>query len=182
MKKWLSILFASLLILLTFSACAGQSSEPYTYTCNYNNQELLLTVDPANNTISDGVNTYTYEIRDTNIEIIYPNGATYWYSNVNGGNVSSGWSKDYDSELYLSGFVLEGALGELPTATPRSTNFVLILLCLLVGIIMLSYPRIAWYCTHGWMYQNAEPSNAALISARISGAVLLVLALVLLVL
>lgn len=182
MKKQLSMLFAFLLILFSFSACAISSNEPYTYTCQYNSQELLLTVDPANNTISDGIYTYTYEITDSTIKIIYPDGSSYWFSTNAQGGSSAGWSDDYDWERYLSGFAMEGAFDPLISPPRNPKNLLLIFLVLAVGFVNIAYPKFAWYCTNGWMYKDAEPSDAALIAARVSGAVCVFLGIFLLIL
>jgi len=43
------------------------------------------------------------------------------------------------------------------------------ILFIILGAIGVIFPRISWYMSVGWQFKNAEPSTAALISARIGG-------------
>ena len=134
MKKWVCMLFSFLLVLLTFSAC---KNEPYTYRSLYGPDEYLLTVDPLNCTISDGANIYHYDISDhsNGVTINYPNGSIYWRVQDKQGNVTRRWSAEYDSDLYLDGFILEGALDQLLTTPYQLKNTVLVLLSLVSGSV-----------------------------------------------
>ena len=39
-----------------------------------------------------------------------------------------------------------------------------------MGIFNAAAPRAAWYLSYGWRYKDAEPSDAALVVARLGGA------------
>jgi len=43
------------------------------------------------------------------------------------------------------------------------------ILFIILGAVGVFFPRISWYLGVGWQFKNAEPSAAALISARVSG-------------
>ncbi|RKP53245.1 hypothetical protein D7Z26_15610 [Cohnella endophytica] len=43
------------------------------------------------------------------------------------------------------------------------------ILFIIMGAVGVFFPRISWYMGVGWQFKNAEPSTAALISARIGG-------------
>lgn len=43
------------------------------------------------------------------------------------------------------------------------------ILFIIMGVVGVFFPRISWYLGVGWQFKNAEPSTAALVSARISG-------------
>jgi hypothetical protein len=42
-------------------------------------------------------------------------------------------------------------------------------LFIIMGAVGVFFPRISWYLGVGWQFKNAEPSTAALISARVGG-------------
>ncbi|MFB9324475.1 DUF6199 family natural product biosynthesis protein [Paenibacillus aurantiacus] len=43
------------------------------------------------------------------------------------------------------------------------------ILFIILGMVGLFFPRAIWFLGVGWQFKNAEPSSAALISARITG-------------
>ncbi len=43
------------------------------------------------------------------------------------------------------------------------------ILFIILGIVGLLFPKVSWYLGVGWQFKNAQPSTAALISARIGG-------------
>ena len=43
------------------------------------------------------------------------------------------------------------------------------IICLLIGLFNLFCPYGAWFLGYGWRYENAEPSDLALIATRIIG-------------
>jgi len=50
-----------------------------------------------------------------------------------------------------------------------------------VGMLVTAFPEGAWYLTHGWRFQNAEPSDAALIFERFGGIVTVIVGIVMIV-
>ena len=51
------------------------------------------------------------------------------------------------------------------------------LLIMATGLLGLVFPRLSWYLAAGWKFQDAEPSDLALVVYRVSGAVAVVLGL-----
>ncbi|MBR4289365.1 MAG: hypothetical protein IKT52_01845 [Oscillospiraceae bacterium] len=134
MKKLLLLI----LVLLMLVGCAYE--EPQTvYTVGIEN--VHLTVDTQNQTISDGLFTYHYTVtasgNSTRINITYPNGATYYWA-WSGNTGHGGWSEDYDDSTYTDGRTLRRALEHDPSGTQqkreRSGNPLLGLLAIGLGI------------------------------------------------
>lgn len=92
-----------------------------------------------------------------------------------------GWSEDYVEGTYVSGNILVDIVQE---EAPRKANpgkIIGAIILIDLGFMDIIFPRISWYLGYGWRYENAEPSNVALIFARIGGFVALVIGIVLLV-
>lgn len=181
MKRLLPLILALLLVLV---GCAYE--EPQTvYTVGIEN--VQLTVDTQNQTISDGLFTYHYTITATGnsskITITYPNGATYyWTWSGNAGH--GGWSEDYDDSTYADGRTLRLALEHDPSGTKkkreRSGNPLLGLLAIGLGIWNTGWPYSSWYLSHGWYYKDTEPSDAALAMTRFGGIISIIIGIILL--
>ena len=176
MKRLWGILFA---IVLTISllGCAKQET---VYTVSRNNIEFQI--DSEQKTVSDGNHTYRYELSGDSasyrITITYPNGSSYWF-NKSGSTGYGGWSDDYNETVYISGDVLVDVVQK---NVPEHTNpgkFVAALLLIALGIFDMAAPKVSWYLGYGWRYKNAEPSDAALIFARIGGGVVMLAGIIL---
>lgn len=180
MKRFVLLLMVFLLILLP--ACSSQSAEPYVVEKN----GIEYTVDQRNGTISDGEYTYQFQIHTTpqgiQTTITYPDGSTYWLSSTeNLGHV--GWSDDYDASPdspYSSGETLVSIAETRQPIKIEGTQVFISLILAALSIWYIVSPRSAWYLSYGWVYKGAEPSDAALVIARISGVVLLIFALIIL--
>ena len=165
MRRLLTVLLLACLLLLT--AC---DTGPYTVECSGS----AFTVDPENKTITQGSSIYHYEIGQSHIRITYPNGTVY--SQTIGSAVNTGtWSGAYEPDCYPEPDVLLDALfKELPQENFEG-NLFLTILCFGLGLWNVLSPKSAWYISHGWRYKNAEPSDLALLIARVSGVILLVM-------
>ncbi len=51
------------------------------------------------------------------------------------------------------------------------------LILILLGIFNMAAPEAAWYLEYGWRFRDAEPSEAALLFARIGGGFAIVIGL-----
>lgn len=60
-------------------------------------------------------------------------------------------------------------------------RIITILFVFAVGFLHLFWPRTAWYITQGWVYKNAEPSDAALTLNVILGFVFLLFGVIIIV-
>jgi len=170
-----------LLVLLLAAVLLGCGEQANTYTFSQNGTELL--VDTEHKTISDGINTYQYtysaEESSFSVTITYPNGASYRYSQ-SGGFGTGSWSDNYDESTYVDGDTLVDAVqeGASKWVKPKMSFGALILIAL--GAVEVGFPKVFWYLRYGWRYKDAEPSDAALIFARIGGIVVIILGIMLL--
>ena len=174
------IALALLMLLMAVSLCAcAQSDAPYTIE----KYDMTFRVDPANGILSDGTHAYAYTFSgDTSsyqINITYPNGASFWWSK-SGMTGHGGWSDDYDDTLYTDGNILCDVITEKAPKPANSGKIIAALLLVCVGIFNIASPHTAWYLQHGWRYKNAEPSDAAIAIRRISGAIAVFAAVILL--
>ena len=191
MKKRISILALSALLLLSLCACAEKKTqsalEPYTTGWD----GTVYTVTPIDNdkgTITDGTNTYSYCYDASgsgySVTFTYPDGETYRCtqngSTSSGAVFSSGSSSlDFDYDKYPDGMTLDRVLKRSPSAKSeeKSTkSWGIILFLLFVGSINTACPQLTWYLDVGWKVKDAEPSEAALAWNRGIGVVLLIIA------
>ena len=161
--------------LLLLCAC-GQST-PVVYTVTKGGEEF--DVDAQNGTVTSRDQVYTYRIDQNRIEITYPGGATYWWQQQENGGYG-GWSDDYDEMAYASGEVLRDVLSAETTPRGAPKNLFLSLLLAGFGVWNIASPYSSWYVSHGWQYKNVEPSESYLGFARLSGFVLIGVAILLL--
>lgn len=168
------VLILFLLAALFLWGCAPAQSV-VTVDASYQGKNITFTVDTENRTIYDGQHTYSYQIRGNSTYISYPNGASY-YETRNDSIANIGWSDNYDANSYMDGDMLITVLGQ---ATPekRGGNAFVNLFLIGLGAFYAFAPHAAWYLSYGWHYKDAEPSNASLAVARISGVIMMVLGL-----
>lgn len=175
MKRFWTVL-CTLLLSISLFGCTEQEAA---YTVSWNGMEFH--VDSAQKTISDGEYIYHYEFSGDsssfNVTITYPDGSSYWY-NQSGAVGQGGWSEDYVEGTYVSGDTLIDIVQETaPKSTsPGKITGALILIAL--GIFHVVFPKVSWYLGYGWRYKNAEASDAALIFARIGGAVAILMGII----
>ena len=168
MKKWLLFCLIAFCLSL-FAAC----SQPVEYSAWINGRDYLL--DTASQTISDGVNTFSYTASGTKdrytVEISYPDGTSYvWKQSGEGG--SGGWRAGLTDEYQYN---VDGSdLCDLVVKTlPDPPNYGLIILAVIlagIGIFNIARPRAAWFLNIGWKFKDAEPSEEA-ISAHVIGGI-----------
>lgn len=161
MKQFRLFLLLSLVAAL-FLGCAAT---PTSYTVLHG--DAKFTVNTELGTISDELYTYLYEIDGSgssrSVTITYPDGSTYWSSGSVGG-----WSNGYRPDRYADGDTL---LAVLEQSAPKEYTGkpILGLLLIALGLWYVLSPHSAWYLSYGWRYKDAEPSDTALVVARISG-------------
>lgn len=172
MKKFALIL----LFIMLFSMLSGCSNSR---TVTYNNREYTL--NTAEKTVTDGTNTYRYELDGTeshpSVKIIYPDGSSY-YSVKQGNAYISGNSDDYGNYGYTEGGILCDIVFEGTAEKTDAKVIILSLVLIAIGVISIIAPRKMWYLNYGWRFKNAEPSDVAIVLNRVCGAVLVVIGLV----
>ena len=182
MKKRFALLLA-LCLALFLCACSSITNTVHFVQKNGVDYE----VDTKAQTISDNDHTYQYHYSPGNssytITITYPNGSTYAVATT--GRISnSGHSADYNPELYTDGETLIRIVADVvhgnrePNPQFSSGKVILVVILLALGIFYLASPHTAWYLSRGWYYKDAEPSDAALTWARISGVIFILLAVI----
>lgn len=171
-------------VLLAASVLNGcQTANVYTVT----QDEETYTVDRVRKTIAcDGV-VYQFKItrsdeRSVDLDITYPDGSTYYWSNTDGLYRDS-WSDDYDplARGYVPGGMLRVILfqevrpsGQMVAGPELRVAFLL----LSVGVLLAVVPWAAWILAYGWRFKDAEPSDFALGANRILGITLIVIVMV----
>ena len=152
-----ALLFLLMLLALLLCACTRET-HPSVYEVEQNGR--VYTVDRENGVLTCGGQTYQYCVdKDGSIEILYPDGATFWWT-VRGNTGFGGWSDDYTERERVPG------------------NALFALAALGFGIWGLAAPYSAWYAAYGWRYQDAKPSVPALTAERVGGIVLIVVGLI----
>ena len=172
-----------LLILCLLAGCAAGGNAPATYSVEY--EGVTYRVDTQAGTLSDGTHTYTYTFsgnsRSYSVEILYPDGSSYWFR-MDAGVGQGGWSDDYDDSRYTDGDTLCEVLRQKAPAPKQDVtlNVLAALLLAAVGLLNLLAPHTAWYVEYGWRFKDSEPSDAALSFHRGAGIAALAVALILL--
>ncbi len=169
-------------ILITMLLCSCSQVETQ-YVVEKNGIEFKINSEAK--TIYDGTNVYKFNFAgnksEYEIDITYPDGSTYW-SNMNNGSGSGGWSNDYNPEKYIDGDILTNIiLNDAPKALKHSEGEVIaVIILVLLGIFNIAAPQLTWYLHYGWRYQDAEPSDFALTFNRIGGIIIIIIALIML--
>ena len=170
-----------LLTLCLLAGCAANSNTPATYTVEH--EGVTYQVDTQAGTLSDGAHTYGYtfsgDSRSYSVEILYPDGSSYWFR-MDTGVGQGGWSDDYDDSRYTDGDTLCEVLRQKAPAPRRDAPPIVIILVMVpIGLFSLLAQQTAWQLEYGWRFKDAEPSDTALAFQRIGGAVVLVVAFIL---
>ena len=169
MKKTILGLLAAVLAL---SVCACTGYENGTYTVEKRGVEYM--VDTEKHTIFDGTYTYQYEFSGDRtqywIDITYPDGSTYWWSDGSSGGVG-GWSGDYLHGYADGGVLCEILTEKAPGGAADSAKILAAIFIIAVGAVGVFSPYTVWYLGYGWRFRNAGPSDAALVFGRAGGVI-----------
>lgn len=144
-------------------------------------------VNTEEHTVSDGINLYSYTFSgsatDYEVHITLPDGSSYWQK-TSGNSTSCGWSDDYDPARFAEGDRLCDIIREKEAPSSVSSKYspgriLAAAILLIAGLLNIAAPEAAWQLSHGWVYKNAEPSDAILLCNRLGGVAALVLAAIL---
>lgn len=170
------IFLVLLLVALLLSACGAETVKTVEY------RGMAFTLDMENGTITHDGTVYEYEADthgdSTRYTVFYPDGASYsmaWSDYIGGGG---GDDRYYDADR-LDGDILVDVLRDNLPKEKEPGRFGLCLLVVALGVFYTAAPQAAWYLSRGWAYRNAEPSDAALAVARLSGIVVIIFGVIL---
>ena len=169
--KRIRILLPLFLLAFLLFGCT-EVHEAYSVTRN----GTEFRVNTYEGTITDGTHIYLIDIRGDSTTIIYPNGARYYWTQ-NGMSGFGGWDDNYDPDTYADGDVLIDILSE-DTRQALRGNIPAGILMIVIGAFNLRFPSKAWYLSYGWRFKDSEPSDTALVVARISGVVAMIIGFV----
>lgn len=143
-------------------------------------------------------------IDDYYFEVVYPDGSTY-SKNQNISSWSDDYYVHIDNpNNYIDGetlfnFILENLdtielFNDLPKAsllgvtTTNSPDYkkthvffehpLLFILIIITCVLSIAYPDIIFLLSHGWKFENAQPSELALFTTRMSGVIGIVILLI----
>lgn len=160
-----------LLFLLLLSGCSNESPRLISIPSHEGTAtDISATVDVSAKMITVGEDVYTYEKRADYITVVWPDGITYtqekrgetWFRNVSG---------TVNTEQYLSQNDLLEILERIPEE--KGINWFSVLVILL-GVLMLIYPKIFWFLRYGLYFRDAEMSPVAGVIFRGIGAIIIV--------
>ena len=167
MKKTALVLFMAVLILL--GGCAGGQSK--TFFVERDGESYL--VDTESQVIVDGGYVYQYSIdQDGGTTITYPNGSTYYHISV-GGMSASDASDDYDDSVYVSGDILVEIVSGI--AAPKS--ILVALMIVVAGVFTIVSPKVSGFWGGLLGDRKRESSAGMQLVSRISGVVIIVMAI-----
>lgn len=191
-----SLFFTESIVLATSGVVCPTEGKENVWEIRSSSREgsrLLYTVTPGEGDVllvetDRETEEYRYEFsgdkEDYRCEIRFPDGSDWNWSQRDGSGTGSGsW---YDSHMISSPYPDPDDLCEIiieSRVKPVSfggTKILAILFLAGAGLFQLLAPQTAWYLSYGWRYKNAEPSEAALVMGRISGVIVLIVAVILL--
>jgi hypothetical protein len=166
-----------LLFALVLTGCGTSVQEPY----EYSRDGWTVTVYPEESVIREGENIYLYTIEDqgsrVSYDITFPDGSRYHWTATDGGGMG-GWSEDFDENQFLfADFLVDALKASVPQAYRGHPILALILLA--VGIWQIKYPETLFYVNRGWMFREAEPSDAYLAMTRVGGGIVIIVGVIL---
>ena len=173
--KHFRVLLPLLVLALVLAGCAREP-EPYTYTFN----GKTIHIYPESGTIVDGLDVYRYtrtenEDRSISYVISYPNGGRYnWTESRHG---SEGGGTGINENMYLPAKVLVAAL-QAGEPEEKIGSPILGIPLIALGAWHALSPETIWYLKQGWMFKNAEPSDAAQFFIRFGGIGIAVMGLI----
>ncbi len=171
MKKALALCLC-LLLLFSLTGCRDQAPASVT------RGGTTYTIDPASRTITDGALACDYSISGNQITVTHPDGFSYTKSGnsyMGTGSLSGECPDNWDYGGFIDALEDYQEKGTIPWGRK-----LLALVLIGAGWLALAKPEWDWFLRRGWMYKDAEPSEAYLGVTRFSGILLLLVGLFLL--
>ena len=141
---------------------------------------IIFTVDPEAHTITDGKDVYIYKVTANSTTITYPDGRYFtWTYNEHGATGTGNRLENGNVSNRVLVSIAEEAAPRKASGKSHATVLATVIVALF-GVIAAVFPKASWYLSYGWRFKNAEPSEAALILARVSGILVAVVSVFLL--
>ncbi len=188
MKRIVALLLI-VVMAVSLIACSTSPRGTALQTVEHNGNNVMLTFDYDEKTITasnkwndtgEANAVYCYEYDGGNITITYPNGAV-WIESPTSTGAAISWDDNYDPQRYIEGDVLARYLEEAHRPRSREGIVGIGFACLImatVGVVMFAVPEELIEMKYGWRFKNAEPTEFAIKEVRISGIVVVIVAVV----
>ena len=187
MKRIYALLLVVFMTLMVACGCSEKKQD--VYTVSKDGKEYI--VDTVEQTITVDQVEYDYYIwgdsDNYDIKVVFPDKSYYKDGehtsgavSVSGLDISSNFNLD---NTELGEELFEIAKAEVPKAEkmkPLGSVVQRLLLVVLIGgcgVWNFLDPYMAWKFSEGWRYKNVEPSELALAGHKVSGVILIVIAI-----
>lgn len=161
--------FLIIVCMILITGCSVHNSKIYDVKCS----GKTFTINEENKTIlCEGI-IYSYDIKESTINITFPNGSYYWLKDEK--NVTYDGQVGPVEEEYISGDILVELVSSKLHTNPNIEESPVMFMIFCIGAINVIFPYICWYLTFGIRYSNVLPTKIILILIRISGVIIIVL-------
>lgn len=172
MKRILLLLCLAALVL---TGCGSRETE-----FSVEKRGVTYTVNTEAGTISGGGYNCRYSLSEDkeSATIRFPSGFT-WTERKNGGSSSISGSGTNDFALMKAAGDMAGIVLDLTDSGPSWRGLLVSVLAFGVGLGMILRPYAFWKRKWGWQLKYGEPTDVALWSIRITGAILMLVSVIL---
>ncbi len=183
------ICLALIFLMLSVGGCSNKEKNKWTV------DGKEVTINQSENIITYDNEIYTYEKNKSYIQITYPNKMVYREEYSSSGISTSTWSADPNLSTGIIDITTYGYLSErmiIDTILKYSSEIdpnarfslsgrspILGFIITILGAIVIIFPKGSWYLNYGWRYKNSEPSKVAINVQRVSGAIAVIVGLLL---
>lgn len=200
MRKLLLALCLVMSMVLSLTACGGSKRvwiDRYGYECAIDYENGIFSIYKNQEELAEIPFTVTVNGNNYHCEVTFPDGTSYWEKQKlqNGMNTiimpkvgeDYGYSDGYVEvkQLIKGDYIVDEIVENYEKAEEQTVSFpigriFLAIVVGLIGLLQVCAPEAMWFLNRGWRFKNAEPSEAGLAASRISGAFVMVLAVIIL--
>lgn len=179
------LVFLTVLCCVLLAGCGDKA--PTTVEGYYNGRDYVVDTKNCTVTMDGQISTYTLSVtpgKSAQLKLTYPDGTWSVRSGQVGKHGISGTGSDsvgFVHGRYLSCDTLWSVLNvdeQIQYSSGGAGYMLLGVVLVLVGFFQLCSPETMWKFNWGWRFKNAEPSDLALKMGMLSGALTIVLGIV----